>query len=194
MKRNLILLSAILFLGMGCLWGGEPTVPEDPTVLIDHDAILLEAKEKGLIMNDEEVASMVNSVRTDAGIIEIIDADSLINQDFSGWGTAALADVTGGGSYGLAYANYQDGIYTLVSRMGELPALADGYQYEGWIVRRSEDFSAINIGPVMHTEEHLVSVYQSTTDLSDHDFFVLTLEPLDENPAPAEHILEGRIK
>jgi len=66
--------------------------------------------------------------------------------------------------------------------------------YEGWLVRRGDSFSVLSIGHAVKTEKGYMNVYQSPTDLSDHAFYVLTLEPEDGNSAPEEHILEGSFR
>ncbi|PJA45501.1 hypothetical protein CO174_02900 [Candidatus Uhrbacteria bacterium CG_4_9_14_3_um_filter_50_9] len=194
MKKHFLLLSAILFVGTGCFGGGGVTETEDPVNLIDHDAILLEAKENGLIMDDEEINSMRERLASDVGLLQISDVATLADSELSESDTAALADVTGGESFGLAHAAYENGVYTMVARMGGLPEPAEGYFYEGWIVRRGEDLSVISTGPVTYLDNDVVNVYRSTTDLTDHNFFVLTLEADDGNPSPLEHILEGTFK
>ena len=78
--------------------------------------------------------------------------------------------------------------------MGNLPEPAEGYFYEGWLVRRGDSFSVLSIGHAVKTEKGYMNVYQSPTDLSDHAFYVLTLEPEDGNSAPEEHILEGSFR
>lgn len=39
-----------------------------------------------------------------------------------------------------------------------------------------------------------MNTYSSGEDLTDHNFYVLTIEPDDGNPAPADHIVEGTLK
>ena len=123
--------------------------------------------------------------------INIGNYDTSVKKNFIGWHSAALADVTGGGSYGLAYGLYKDGVYSIISDMGGLPELDENYFYEGLIVRRGADISFISTGRAEIIDDKFVNIYKSSTNLTDHDFYVLTLEPDDDNPAPAEHILEG---
>ncbi len=193
MKKALfIVLVTVLFLGAGCL--GKNSEPEsDSIVEIDRGAILFEAKEQGLIMDDEEITSMVQMMSDDGGVSPE-DVAAYLEQDFTDWSAAGLADVTGGGSYGIARSAYINNHYTIVADMGNVPVPADGYFYEGWIVRRGSDMSVISTGAAVKVNDKLINVYSSATNLSDHDFYVLTLEPDDGDPAPAEHILEGTLK
>lgn len=191
-KTFLLLLGAIVLVGGGCFGNDSASVDEGP-VEIDRDAILFEAKQQGLIMSDDESAQMVEGVSEDAGSTPE-GIEQYLNQDFSEWSSAALADVTGGGSYGIAHAAFISGQYQLVVEMGNVPDLAEGYFYEGWIVRRGANMSVISTGVAEIVEDKLVNVYMSNTNLTDHDFYVLTLEPDDGDPAPAEHILEGTLK
>lgn len=193
MKKILGLLGIVVLLGAGCA-ASEPENTQDEVVEIDRDAILMEAKDNGLILSDEESKIMKESMQEDSGESMETGLEAYLNQDFKGWESAALADVTGGESFGLAYAKFENGTYTMVAKFGNLPTLGEGYFYEGWVVRRGEDFSVISSGPAVVTEDGFVNIYQSQTDLIDHDFYVLTLEPDDGDPAPAEHILEGTLK
>ncbi len=195
MKRIVIFpLITLLLVGGGCLKGKETLSTQTVSDTIDRGSILIEAKENGLIMKDEEIAKMkAQPLESDAGTI-FTDVSSYEDVAVKGWISAALADVTGGDSFGLAYAHFEDGTYTIISKMGNLPEPAQGYFYEGWLVRRGDDFSVLSIGPAVKIEKGYMNVYQSPTDLSDHAFYVLTLEPEDTNPAPEEHILEGSFR
>ena len=85
-------------------------------------------------------------------------------------------------------------IPVLVMPNAGLPELdADEYFYEGWIVRKGADFSVISTGPVEYDAKlaQWVNKYQSEQDLTDHLQYVLTLEPNDNDPAPAAHVLDG---
>ncbi len=191
-KEHLFLASALLLLGVGCL-SGEPTDLVITDAVIDRDAILFDAKEQGLIMDDVEMTSMNTSVSEDGGVSPE-DAQAYLNMDTTDWASAGLADVTGGGSYGVARSAFLSGQYKLVVDMGGLPTPSEGYFYEGWIVRRGADMSVVSTGKAQVNGEGFVNVYLSSTNLADHDFYVLTLEPDDGDPAPAEHILEGTLR
>jgi hypothetical protein len=186
----LILLFALVMVGAGCSQADVSDEDTDP--VIDRDAILQEAMDNGLIMNPEETNSMVNAVSEDATSIDgNMDPAAM---DFTGWFSGGLADVTGGGAYGLARATFENGQYKLVVTTGGLTEPSDDYFYEGWVVRRGDDLSVISTGELEVIDGEYVNTYMSATDLTDHDFYVLTLEPNDGDPAPAEHILEGTLK
>ncbi len=188
------LAALLLVVGFGCSRGADVvTTDASGEVVIDRDAILLDAKENGLIMGDDESEFMKEAI-IDSVSEPVGDLAAALEQDFSNWSSAALADVTGGGSYGLAHAIFADGKYSLVVEMGNLPVPGEGYFYEGWVVRRGDAFSAISTGKAELVNDVYVNVFMSPTDYSDHDFYVLTLEPDDGDPAPDEHILEGTLK
>jgi hypothetical protein len=93
----------------------------------------------------------------------------------------------------MARAKFTEGKYTMVVRMGGLPPLGDGYYYEGWIVNRKTR-EVVSTGRAELVGEEFVNGFESFDDLRAFDFFVLTLEPDDGNPAPDEHILEGTFR
>lgn len=165
------------------------------TPVIDRDAILFEARKSGLIMDEEEVAlmSQVNPKDDPTGYaVEAVD--TYLVMDLKGWSAAALADVTGGESYGIAHARLLDNKFTFVAELGNLPEPAAGYFYQGWLVNRGSQLAVINTGVVVKTMDGYANVYVSMSDLTDYDFYVLTLEADEGVDLPSEHILEGGIK
>jgi len=195
MKRSLFsALCVVALIGFGC--GSKPSSDSKSEIpVIDRQAILFEARQNGLIMTDEEKLRM-----TDAAILRTVsgtfpsDVESYLKKDFSGWMSAALADVTGGESFGLAFTQFKKGEFTLVAQLGNLSEPQTGYVYEGWLIRRGEKMSVVNAGVARAVEKGHGLVFFSTEDLRDHDFFVLTLEPDDANSSPGEHILEGILR
>ena len=103
---------------------------------------------------------------------------------------AVLEDVTGGNASGTAGASYEENLYTMYAEFENLPLLEEGYFYEGWVVRNSP-LSVISTGPTEMDGDMHVNNFTSEEDLTDHTFYVLTLEPDDGDPAPADHTLEG---
>ena len=197
MKKIVIFpLITLLLVGGGCFNDKETLSTSTQTLseTIDRDSILTEAKENGLIMKEDEIAQMkAQPLESDIGIF-FTDVSRYEELSVKGWSSAALADVTGGDSFGLAYAHFENGTYTMIAKMGNLPEPAQGYFYEGWLVRRGDLFSVLSVGRAVKTEKGYMSVYQSSLDLSDHAFYVLTLEPEDQKTAPEEHILEGSFR
>lgn len=113
-----------------------------------------------------------------------------------------LADVTNGKKYdgstfegatGVAQAVYQEEEYLLYVIFENLPDLSEEYFYEGWIVRQGDDMNVISTGEVIKRHGVYTNKYISKTDLTDHTFYVLTIEPEDNDPAPGDHILEGTL-
>ncbi len=103
-----------------------------------------------------------------------------------------LFDVTGGISSGIAQATYDAGQYMLLATFEDLDDPEGSDFYEGWIVRNSP-LDVISTGVVEKKDGVYTNTYSSTQDLTDHDFYVLTLEPDDGDPAPADHVLEGTL-
>jgi hypothetical protein len=186
----LFFLFSLVLIGAGCSQTDGTGDDVDP--VIDRNAILQEAMDNGLIMNIEEIGTMTEAVSEDAQRID--GSMDPAEMNFSDWASGGLADVTGGSAYGLARAIYENGKYQIVATTGGLTEPSDEYFYEGWVVRRGNDLSVISTGVLEVVDGEYVNTYMSATDLTDHDFYVLTLEPNDGDPAPAEHILEGTLK
>ena len=128
--------------------------------------------------------------------IEIIEEGEKVVYDWEGdledvtKGKTILGVNTEGTSSGFAQAVFNN-TYTLEAVFEELPDPEGTDFYEGWIVRREGGFNVISTGKASKIDGVYKNVYESEKDLSDHTFYVLTIEPDDGDPAPAEHILEG---
>lgn len=110
--------------------------------------------------------------------------------------TATLEDVSNSGSSGVVTAEYyDDGLYELLAEFEDLAELDSGFFYEGWLVNQTtNDFfstGALEVDP----QGNLVDNYLGEKDYQSegYDFYVLTLEPDDDNPEPAKHIVEGKL-
>ena len=194
-KVVIVLLLTLTFIGFGCSKKTDNVVDENVSTEINREQILAQAKRDGLIMNDSEIVAMsdVLVLQPSSGK-NSISFSQYLKKDFQGWNSAALADVTTGGSFGLAFSKIESGSYTLVSKMGNLPELSEGSHYEGWIVKRGDGMRVMSVGKAIKNEDQFIIVFKSSEDLTAFDFFVLTLEPDETNPAPASHILEGTFR
>jgi len=103
---------------------------------------------------------------------------------------STLEDLTGGTASGTVTVIYSDvdRIYTLLASFENLPELEEGFFYEGWIIR-DNDLSIVSTGAVSNN----MNIFSVENDYTDHLQYVLTLEPDDGDPAPAEHILDGTL-
>ncbi len=108
-----------------------------------------------------------------------------------------LDDVSNSGSNGTAEATYfDDGTYELIVEFQELAATSSDDFYEGWLVNQAtKDFFSTGVIKV-DSNGQMINTYESNVDhqVAGYDFYVLTLEPDDGDPAPAKHIIEGKLK
>jgi hypothetical protein len=194
MKKTAIFgVLAVILLGTGCIAKIENREKAPIDVLFDKKTILLEAKENRLIMDDEEILEMSRNIISDSTGRNIAP-ENFTKPDVKKWQAAALADVTGGESFGIAHAKYEAGIFVLVAEFGNLPSLSEGFSYRGWLVKRGDQMEVVSTGVAVETQSGFVNIYKSSLDLSKHDFFVLTLENENASDSPAIHILEGSMK
>jgi len=102
--------------------------------------------------------------------------------------------ITEGKTHAIIKSHYDDlkKQYVLYGTFTGMPKLREGYYYEGWLVRKEPNFSIISTGKVVLIDEEFTSVYVSVTNLSDYDYFVVTLEHNDGDPKPEVEILEGQ--
>ncbi|MBI4438017.1 hypothetical protein HY631_03660 [Candidatus Uhrbacteria bacterium] len=196
MKLTLpLILLALVLTGLGCFGNKTEETVSSGSVEIDRGAILLEARENGLIMSESEVAVMSSVEPTSVqGAVNVTNVEPYLKADMKGWASAALADVTGGDSFGLAHAAFARGVYTFVADMGNLEAPRDGYAYHGWLVNRTEPLAAVGTAAAVKTQSGYAIVFTAAEDLTAYDFFVLTLEQTAGATTPEEHILEGSFR
>ena len=101
---------------------------------------------------------------------------------------------TQGKATGVSQANFADNTYELLATFKDLPDPVGTDFYEGWIVRKGLKFDVISTGKAVKVNGQYQNTFTSNNDLTDHDFYVLTIEPDDGDPAPAGHIVEGTMK
>ncbi|KKU32218.1 MAG: hypothetical protein UX57_C0007G0002 [Candidatus Uhrbacteria bacterium GW2011_GWE2_46_68] len=200
-QKYRLALSVALFvclatIGFGCLSKNESKDTQEGSVVIDRQAILEDAKEAGLIMDDDELQAMA-----DVGNLVTVEGEILMNEtvlesakkdDYRVSG--ALADVTAGGSFGVVKSKSEEGTFTLYATVGALPVLHEDQHYEAWLVKRDALMRVVSLGDLTvpaGEEERWSFLYTSKEDLSQYDFFVFTSEWNDTNPTPGLHILEG---
>lgn len=100
--------------------------------------------------------------------------------------------VTDSSAVGYAKVTFIDESFTLDAGFtGLTDPLGDDF-YEWWLVRKSP-FAFISTGKLVKKDGKYHNAFLSTTDYSDYDQYVLTIEPNDGNDAPADHILEGPV-
>lgn len=158
------LLLTVVFLGQGCITPAQPT-SETPE------------PETNTVMEKTENAKTKNIKTMGGAMLGVVE------------------DVSGGNGFGDVAAIYLDGQYMLEGVFQNIPDPKRDDFYEGWIVRRGENMSVISTGKVnKQADGTWLDTFSTSQNLSDHDFYVLTLEPNDGDPAPAKHILEGTLK
>lgn len=119
---------------------------------------------------------------------------AMVGKDITYTYEGTLEDLKGGKIFGTLKANYANENYDLLATFANLPKPEEGMFYEGWIVRKGDNFDVISTGRVKETEGVYSNVFNSDKDLTDHDLYILTLEAEDGDATPGEHVLEGALK
>lgn len=87
---------------------------------------------------------------------------------------------------------FEDGYYLHTVTLNIEPA-ADGYFYEGWIVKGPSVISTGHLSNYFSDARHSLR-FTSNEDYTGHTKVVITLEPDDGDPAPAAHLAQGELK
>lgn len=94
---------------------------------------------------------------------------------------------------GVAQAHmFEDGYYLHTVTLNIEPA-PDGYFYEGWVVNGSDIVSTGHLSNYFSDSRHNLR-FDGNIDYTNHTKVIITLEPDDGDPAPAEHVAEGVLK
>lgn len=187
------LVGIVALVGFGCQSAAKPTTQQKQ--VIDHTAILLDAKKQGLIMDTGEIEHMNDpAVRVvDEKKETTPDWATFTATDFRTWQAAALADITGGTSYGISHLQFLGNEFRIAATFGDLSTPTDGSELHAWLVRRGDGMKVVDLGKLIPADKLMVLTYASKTDLSEYDFFVVTLQAPNSTD-PGEHILEGTIR
>ena len=158
---------------------------------------LLKQEEERVDVSDTEVLPKYDASVMDG--VEVLEEEPVIEYEYLGdlsdvtKGKTILSINTGGLSSGTAEAIFENNTYKLKAEFKNLPELSNGNFYEGWVVRKGLRFSVLSTGKAEKIDGVYINTFESGIDLRDHDFYVLTIEPNDGDPAPADHILEGKM-
>lgn len=187
-------MGLVVFLGAGCGEENEDTVSLNQTVPVAQ------------VDDDEDDAIEKNDDNAEPGEEENMDTEDVVNgKEYAVVGAPAadsltydyqadlepnLAGAATGEESGKAYATFQDDIYTLYATFENLPEIdSNEYFYEGWLVAPGSVVSTGNA--TMDENAQYANTYQGSIDMTDHTRYILTLEPRDGDPAPADHVVEG---
>lgn len=140
--------------------------------------ILIAKGKKGTGQNKPQVVEQTKPVETKKSISDMFDY------------YGKLSDVSGGSSTGEAGFSFNASQFTMKAEIANLPNPEGDSFYEGWIVNpETKDF--ISTGKLSLVDSTWINSFQSEKDYTSFSKYVLTLEPNDNDPAPAKHITEG---
>ena len=178
MKNIFIIIILIIIIGVGGWFllesrqteSAEENSTTDTELTTDEDVVVQKN-------NEEEEMKMTYQFKGDLADVTASKTVTGVN--------------TGDNATGVAQANFTDSAYSLLATFENLPDPQGSDFYEGWVVRKGLNLSVISTGKAEKKDGVYQNIYTADQDLTDHNFYVLTIEPDDGDPAPAEHILEG---
>jgi len=146
------------------------------------------------------LSGSVLSIPLDNAIVldSLVDFEANIAQDTTaiavdeGASEVGLVGVGGTHGSGTASVQFVEGVYQHVV-VASLPDPPVGYFYEGWLIR-SKPFDFFSTGVLIQHADDLkwYLLYEADEDQRDYRKVVITIEPEDQDPAPADHVLEGQ--
>ena len=116
------------------------------------------------------------------------DQKASIKDEYDYYGT--LSAVDGSQTTGEAGFSFTDGNFLMAAQFEDLVDPQDGYFYEGWLVNPSNG-EFISTGELSLATGAWMNTFSSNQDYTAYTKYVLTLEPRDDNPDPADHVAEG---
>jgi hypothetical protein len=90
-------------------------------------------------------------------------------------------------------AAFKNETYTLAWVFENLPKPQNDDFYEGWIIQE-DPFMFVSTGKIESKWWMDINTFINSVDYSTYKTYVLTLEPNDWDPAPADHILEWTLE
>ena len=195
---GVVVVVAIAFFVGKAIGGPDDTEP----VAEDVQATLDVGGGTGSSIVSDVLSGEVLSIPVDDAIVldEVIEDEADIAQDTTSVAVGdaaseialtAVDDWMGSGSATIQYADGSTQ-HVVVATLPDPPV---GYFYEGWLVR-SKPFDFFSTGAMIQHADDLkwYLLWEDNKDVRDYKKVVITLEPDDRDPAPAEHVLEGMFR
>lgn len=158
--------------------GGTPVSGDTVSDILSGSVLSVPLDNAIVLDSSSEAEADIAQDTTDIAVMnDAIELDLLPVGDTHGSGTASV--------------QFVDGVYQHVA-VGVLPDPPLGYFYEGWLIR-SKPFDFFSTGRFIQHADDLrwYLLYESDDDKMDYRKVIVTLEPDDGDPAPADHVLEG---
>ena len=152
-------------------------------------------KDVDMIDDNDDIGMMNNFQKTDAIKDSRLVQNLIKLENVTDWTTIRWIVFDGMEEWYALNITEPDGTNRVYAEFENLPdAGADNF-YEWWIVRMTEWLSVLSTGELtMGGDEKYINDWMSDGNIDDHTFYVLTLEPRDNDPAPADHILEAHVR
>ena len=175
-----LIIMAVLIIGAGC-----SQMPEEEVVVDVVEEELIEEVVEEVV--ETEISDEMKMIMSEVSYAYSGELKDVTDQK------AIRGIITTDETGGEAQADYLNDKYMLIAEFENLPEPQDGDFYEGWVVR-SDPFDFISTGKAVLENDEYINRFLSEENWLDHTQYVLTLEPDDDNPAPATHILEGELE
>jgi len=167
----------------------EEVMMDEDVMMLKEDVVMV--KEDVMMVKEDAMMKKEGIVMEEKGVEAPQNGEELLAKYQFG---AVLEDVANGNSSGQAMAGYSEEGYRMIATFKNLPEPKGTDFYEGWLVQKSP-LDVISTGVVEKNQDGVyVDTFVSADDLTSHDFYVLTIEPDDGDPAPADHIVEGTFR
>lgn len=131
-----------------------------------------------LFMNKDEQEPILN---------EELDTSEDVDSD-TGFGDI-MENLEGIKISGEVQAAFYANRYSMKAVFNNLPNHPDDYFYEGWIIRK-KPYDIINTGALNKEGGSYTNIFGSDFDLTDYNFYLLTVEPRDRDFKSSSPVLE----
>jgi hypothetical protein len=138
----------------------------------------------------DQVTMLRAGIHSDSGkkTLTNVQVAQMLGMTFSKSG--ALAGQIGvQNASGTFKANWKDNTYSAMVRLTTVPKLEKGEELHAYLVSKPT-WDAIDIGALQFTSDGSLATYQSSTNLLDHPYVILTLNPVGA-ARPGTIVMEG---
>ena len=142
-----------------------------------------------LIENMTKSISQAQGIQNSGSKYEKILSPDELSYQYSG----DIVDVNNFGLTGKAHTSFFGGSFTLYVKINNLNEPSEGQQYIGWLAKKNETggMRYFKAGSAVKNADSYVNIFQGGTDVTNHNYYILSQESDDQVEMPSNKIVES---
>ncbi len=178
----LVVITAVGAIGFAGWWLAADNKVKEQDAHLEQQVEMGEAVNEKQAEAEEDFQNTVDETFTMEGLLEDVTTGPVRGVN------------TKGKTTGRAMTGILESDHIVVATLEKLPAPNNDDFYEGWLVNPSTgNFFSTGLATRSNNFDGYVNRFTRSQAFGKNTRYVLTLEPNDGDPAPADHIVEGNI-